>query len=100
MGLALPQPPYQGRTLLDRAPRMALFFTDYSLGLLGLRDGPWKLIYETNSGRVRLYNLESDPQEHTDAAAAEPARVRWYESIVRDWSRSQQKRHRAIGGRP
>jgi hypothetical protein len=37
---------YQGRTMLDGAPRMALFFADYSLGLLGLRDGPWKFVYE------------------------------------------------------
>src|SRR5947207_2212548 len=45
---------HQGRTMLDGAPRMALFFADYSLGLLGLRDGPWKFVYEVGSGRAKL----------------------------------------------
>ncbi|MEP7353256.1 MAG: sulfatase [Acidobacteriota bacterium] len=89
MGLPA-QPKFQGRTLLDRSPRMALFFTDYSLGLLGLRDGPWKFVYETASGRAKLFNLTQDPHEIADVAPSNAARVRWYEGIVRGWSRSQQ----------
>ena len=52
--LGIPPPAnYQGATTLDTAPRMALFFADYSLGLLGLRDGPWKFVYELNSKRAK-----------------------------------------------
>ena len=50
MGIPAPAN-YQGRTMLDGAPRMALFFADYSLGLLGLRDGPWKFVYEIGLGQ-------------------------------------------------
>jgi len=34
-----PQSGFQGESALNGKPRMALFFADYSLGLLGLRDG-------------------------------------------------------------
>jgi len=96
MGIA-PPGNYQGRSMfdsgLDRAPdptpRMALFFTDYSLGLLGLRDGRWKFIYETGSGRVRLFDLERDPGERSDVSAREAARVSWYSRVVRGWSSAQ-----------
>jgi phosphoglycerol transferase MdoB-like AlkP superfamily enzyme len=81
---------FQGRTMLDGAPRMALFFADYSLGLLGLRDGPWKFVYEIGSGRQRLFDLERDPREMSDLSAAEGARTSWYGEVVRAWS-SQQK---------
>src|SRR5206468_11726003 len=37
-------PEYQGNSLLQPGNRIARFFTDYSLGLLGLRDECWKYI--------------------------------------------------------
>src|SRR6266567_3637555 len=80
---------YQGRTMLDGAPRMALFFADYSLGLLGLRDGPWKFVYEVGSGRAKLFDLERDPRELSDVSAREAARVSWYGQVVRDWCVAQ-----------
>ena len=55
---------------------MALFCTDYSLGLLGLRDGRWKLIHELESGRSRLYDLEDDPEEREDLAGTPPGACR------------------------
>jgi arylsulfatase A-like enzyme len=88
MGMAPPSN-YQGRTVLDATPRMALFFTDYSLGLLGLRDGRWKFIYEIGSGRARLFDLERDPRERSDVSAREAARVAWYSQVVRGWSSAQ-----------
>jgi len=80
---------YQGRTMLDGTPRMALFFADYSLGLLGLRDGPWKFVYEVGSGRAKLFDLERDPRELSDVSAPEAARVSWYGQVVRDWCVAQ-----------
>jgi phosphoglycerol transferase MdoB-like AlkP superfamily enzyme len=89
LGIA-PPASYQGRTMLDAAPRMALFFTDYSLGLLGLRDGRWKFIDETGSGRVELFDLDRDPREASNLAAQHAANAAWYETVVRGWSRAQQ----------
>jgi glucan phosphoethanolaminetransferase (alkaline phosphatase superfamily) len=80
---------YQGRSMLDAAPRMALFFADYSLGPLGLRDGRWKFIYEIGSGRARLFDLEHDLRELSDLSDREAARVLWYGQMVRGWCSAQ-----------
>jgi hypothetical protein len=88
MGIAPPKN-YQGRTMLDAAPRMALFFADYSLGLLGLRDGHWKFVYEIGSGRTRLFDLERDPKEMSDLSAHEAARASWYGQVLRGWCSAQ-----------
>ena len=88
VGIARPAE-YQGRSVLDGAPRMALFFADYSLGLLGLRDREWKFVYEIEGGRMRLFDLERDAGERRDVAAEDGARVRWYQRVVRDWSGAQ-----------
>jgi hypothetical protein len=97
MGIAAPAN-YQGRTMLAGMPRMALFFTDYSLGLLGLRDGPWKFVYEIGSGRTKLFDLERDPRETSDVSAGEATRTSWYGQVVRGWS-TEQKNYlaRAVG---
>jgi len=88
--VGIPSPAsYQGRTMLDGAPRMALFFADYSLGLLGLRDGPWKFVYQIDSGRASLFDLDRDPRESSDVSAREAARARWYGQVVRGWSNAQ-----------
>jgi len=88
MGIAPPKN-YQGRTMLDAAPRMALFFADYSLGLLGLRDGRWKFVYEIGSGRAQLFDLVRDPREMSDVSALEAARGSWYGQVVRGWCNAQ-----------
>jgi len=88
---------YQGRTALDPDPRLALFFTDYSLGLLGLRDGPWKLVHELESGRSKLFDLQKDPRETRDLAASHRERVGWYVERLKSWSAAQ--RHRVLQAR-
>jgi glucan phosphoethanolaminetransferase (alkaline phosphatase superfamily) len=88
--VGIPSPAgYQGRTMLDGTPRMALFFADYSLGLLGLRDRPWKFVYEIDSGRAKLFDLDRDPREASDVSAREAARASWYARVVRGWSSAQ-----------
>jgi arylsulfatase A-like enzyme len=82
-GLSIPKL-YQGRSMLNPEPRMALFFTDYSLKLRGVRDGPWKMIYE--QGRApKLFNIESDPGERRDLATEAPQRAAWYRSVATGW---------------
>jgi hypothetical protein len=69
---------------------MALFFADYSLGLLGLRDGPRKFIYELGSGRARLFNVESDPQEKMDLSGRYVEEARKYTQALLNWSAAQE----------
>src|SRR5438034_6073472 len=88
LGLAVPAG-FQGNSLLRPGNRMALFFTDYSLGFLGLRDGCWKYIFEIDSSRSKLFNLWSDPDEIHNLSAQFPERVRAYNQLLQGWSASQ-----------
>jgi len=84
--LGLPSPVrYQGRSLLESQPRMALFFTDYSLGLLGLRDREWKFIHELDSGRSKLFNVREDPGERQDLSQQFPDRATVYRQHLLRW---------------
>jgi Sulfatase len=89
--LGLPIPPeFQGRSLLvEKRECLALFDTDYSLGLLGLRDGRWKFIYELETGRAKLFDLKSDPDEATNLAGANARRVTVYRDHLRQWAEAQ-----------
>ncbi len=77
---------YQGRSLLSTEQRMALFFTDYSQALLGLRDGRWKFLHEVESGRLRLFDLEADPGERNNLANHHANRVQIYRDRLTRWS--------------
>jgi arylsulfatase A-like enzyme len=88
--LDLPVPGvYQGTSLLHPGSRMALMFTDYSLGLLGLRDGCWKYGFEINSGRSTLFDLCRDPRETDNRAAFHADRVTAYRDRVAQWGAAQ-----------
>jgi len=87
-----PPAEYQGRSILDGPRRKALFFTDYSLGLVGVRDGPLKFIHETESGRSMLFDVRRDPRESVNIADRHPDRVRAYETDVKGWSAAQKRR--------
>ena len=83
---------FQGLSLLEPRPRVALLLADYSQGWLGLRDGPWKLVLETDTGRAHLFDLERDPAELHDLSAMFPARRDLYRSHVRGWASAQRRR--------
>ena len=89
-GLPAPES-YQGGSMLDGASRMALFFADYSVGLVGLRDGPRKFIYALDSGRSKLFDLEKDPEEMTDLSDHYLEQTRWYAQDLRNWSAAQKQ---------
>ncbi|HEV3236472.1 MAG TPA: sulfatase, partial [Gemmataceae bacterium] len=80
---------YQGGSLLDNQSNLALFCTDYSLGLLGLRDGCWKFLHELDSGRSMLSDLESDPDEKNDLSDQHPERVDSYRVHLLNWAAAQ-----------
>jgi membrane-anchored protein YejM (alkaline phosphatase superfamily) len=80
---------YQGGSALDGQPRMALFFTDYSLALLGLRDGRWKFVHELASQRSKLFDLDRDPGETIDVSTDHASRTAAYVQRLRRWSAAQ-----------
>jgi arylsulfatase A-like enzyme len=80
---------YQGASMLDATPRMALFFTDYSRPLAGLRDGPWKFVYELDAARGRLFDSRTDAGERIDVATDHRDRAAWYAEVLRGWSAAQ-----------
>jgi arylsulfatase A-like enzyme len=80
---------HQGTSLLRAEPRMALFYTDYSLGWLGLADACWKYLHEIDSGRSRLFDVCADPGETRDRAGDEPERVSVYRERVVGWAAAQ-----------
>jgi arylsulfatase A-like enzyme len=84
-----PQELHQGASGLRGDPRMALFFTDYSLPLVGLRDGPWKFIHNLADGRSALFDLEHDVGEQVDVSSEHVARASSYERTLREWSAAQ-----------
>ena len=88
MGFESPKA-FQGASLLGPEQHMALFFTDYSLGLLGLRDGCFKYIYEMESNRSRMFNVCGDPNELVDIAARSPERAKQYRERLELWSAAQ-----------
>ena len=79
----------QGESALNGRPRMALFFADYSLGLLGLRDGRYKYIYDLGSGRSRMFDLVSDPRETRDVSLEHRNAAEWYKTRVQSWTAAQ-----------
>jgi sulfatase-like protein len=90
---------HQGASVLHGDPRMALFFADYSLGMLGLRDGSTKFIYELDSGRARMFDLEKDPGERQNVAGEHMERARYYEKLLRGWAAAQKYRLRLTAER-
>ena len=91
--LGLPaEPAHQGESLLLPESRMALFYTDYSIGWLGLADGCWKYLYDIDSRRSRLFDVCSDPGEIRDRVADYPERVTAYRDRVVAWAAAQKDR--------
>lgn len=82
---------HQGTSLLGPEPRMALFFSDYSIGWLGLADGCWKYLFDMDSGRSRLFDVCDDPGESRNRAHEFPERVSAYRERVRAWAAAQKE---------
>ena len=67
----------------------------YSLGMLGLRDGPMKFIYELRSGRAQLFDVRDDPDERRNVADLHAGQTRQYERTLQNWSAAQRQAIRA-----
>ncbi|MEW5976252.1 MAG: sulfatase-like hydrolase/transferase [Acidobacteriota bacterium] len=91
LGLGLPSS-YEGESLLHPKPRMALFFTDYTLSMLGLRDERWKFIHEVDSGRSKLFDLWADPGERVDLSSRHAVRAAAYRTHLLRWCGYQREK--------
>ena len=78
-----------GRSILDGPPRMALFFTDYAVGWMGLRDDCLKYLFEVEAKRSQLYDVCSDPGERSDISGRFPEKVSAYRTRVETWAASR-----------
>jgi hypothetical protein len=54
-----------------------------------LREGPPKFIYELDSGRSKLFDVEQDPQEKMDVSNRYAEEARRYMRNLRSWSAAQ-----------
>lgn len=88
---------WRGESLLEGRPRVARFFTDPTGLLLGLRNGPWKLIHDAETGRTRLFDLSRDPGETTPMN--DPERQALYLRDARAWTDAQRAAIRGEGAR-
>jgi len=79
------KPAVLSRTIWDR-PRYAL------------RDERFKYLYDTRTGDESLYDLESDPLEQHDRAAAEPLRAAYYREALARWTLALSRRAGAGAG--
>ena len=93
LGFAAPRA-YEGQSMLEGRPRMALFFTDYSLALAGLRDGSHKVIHDLRSGRSRWFDLDRDPGETVDLSSRYPVETRRYVETLTAWAAFGRQRFR------
>jgi arylsulfatase A-like enzyme len=62
--------------------QLALMHTSYKEDLTAIRDGKWKYIVRTSDKREELYDLNQDPLEKKNLAAAQKEVVRTYREIV------------------
>jgi arylsulfatase A-like enzyme len=80
---------WQGTSLLCAEPRAALFFTDYGLPLVGIRDGPWKFVCEINGDGRQLFDTRRDAAESVELSGKQPAIVAQYRERLRHWAAAQ-----------
>jgi phosphoglycerol transferase MdoB-like AlkP superfamily enzyme len=85
LGLETPRT-FQGVSAFSEIERAAVFVTEYSMRLFGMRFGSWKFISEVDTGFARLYDLSLDPNERRNVASLHPDLVRNFRSGVFEWS--------------
>ncbi len=90
--LGLPAPAgWQGRTLMQRKERRAYFFGMRNDFIFGVREGPFKYIFNSTQGYDELYNLASDPHEQRNLSPGEPALRQRFHQRLAAWMASQKR---------
>jgi arylsulfatase A-like enzyme len=87
-------PDWQGRSLFDtrHAPR-AYFYVAEDHFTLGVRDSNWKYILNLREGVEELYDLDHDPTEQQNLAAAQPERCLRLRQRLAAWTESNRRQY-------
>ncbi len=89
---------WQGTSLLRDSPSpMAYFFANFGQKILGLRDGPFKVLWNTRKGDWEMYNLEKDQREKNNLAETFNGRIPAYRKALSTWESYQSKLIRTLG---
>jgi hypothetical protein len=98
---ALPcHPRWQGRSLLagDADGRRA-YFHGHRLGTCGVREGPWKCLWDFRKRRYLLFDVSSDPSELVDLAGSRPLLRDRLGGHLKSWLASNTRSLGGTGGR-
>ena len=72
----------------DSSPHQTLYWR-YAVGPhdhgYAIRDGDWKLVKSSYKNRPMLFDLEKDPWERDDLAAAKPSTVQRLDTMLSQW---------------
>jgi phosphoglycerol transferase MdoB-like AlkP superfamily enzyme len=85
---------WQGRDLLnaDHPPR-AYFYVAEDHFTLGMREGNWKYIFDLREGTDELYDLDRDPTEQHNVAAAEAERCARMRQHLAAWTEANRRQY-------
>jgi arylsulfatase A-like enzyme len=87
-------PDWQGRSLFDRTRAgRAYFYVTEDHFTLGLREGNWKYIFALREGVEELYDLDRDPDEQRNLAAAEPDRTARMRQRLAAWTVANRRQY-------
>ena len=80
-GLAVPES-HEGRSLARGGSPAVRFFTEQGVRRAGLRAGRHKFLLDEDTGRAQLFDLDADPAERRDLAAAHPDLLARYRACL------------------
>jgi arylsulfatase A-like enzyme len=83
-----------GRSLLSASdPRRAYFYVADDEFTLGVREANWKYILDLRDGVEELYDLDADPLEQDDVAAAHPERSARLRQRLVAWTEANRRQY-------
>lgn len=82
-----PQSPiWHGYSLLkDRTSPLAYFYANWGPKILGMRDGRYKVMWETNKNTYEIYDIEKDPREKKNLKDKLKNRLGTYRESLQKW---------------
>jgi arylsulfatase A-like enzyme len=94
-----PASDWQGRSLFDvRSSRRAYFYVAEDQFTLGVREGKWKYIFCLRDGSEELYDLDRDPSEQHNLAAAERDRAARLRQRLAAWTEANRRQYERLAG--